>query len=186
MRIAITGGPCAGKTELIDSIRHTKIGTHKIVALPESATILRNAGIWDNNLIKFQTSVLKFQMMIEDLADIEDTIQICDRGCLDGIAYTNDFDIVMRNVGVDLDQLMQRYDVVIHLQTAAANDFFTAENNTARIETTPKEALDADKRCQEAWNKHPRFFFIDGSTVEEKINKAVWTISRIVNDAKLP
>ena len=52
----------------------------------------------------------------------------------------------------------QRYDLVIHMSTAAdgAENFYTLGNNEARSENMTF-AMELDKKLQEAWIDHPNF-----------------------------
>ena len=56
----------------------------------------------------------------------------------------------------------QRYDLVLHLVTAAdgAEDAFTTEGNSARTETL-QEARELDQKMQTVWARHPAVALID-------------------------
>lgn len=59
----------------------------------------------------------------------------------------------------------RRYDIVIHLVTAAdgAESFYTTANNAARTETAA-QARDLDRAVAECYAAHPRHVVIDNST----------------------
>lgn len=75
----------------------------KILEVPEAATLLMKGGAMIQtrklnfaDAVKFQINVMKMQMSLEDIfleiALTQDlpTIIICDRGVMDGSAYTDD------------------------------------------------------------------------------------------------
>ena len=92
LKVALTGGPCGGKTTSIKTIEEEFIerGYHVIV-VPEAATILINSGIRPfgvNGLpmYEFQKYVMELQFRLEDIADQAakeidaKTIIVCDIG----------------------------------------------------------------------------------------------------------
>ena len=102
-KIAVTGGPCAGKTTLLDKIRReaTSISNVKVFFAKEAATLIKHCGI---NFMDaggdstFQELIIEQQVRAEDRAfrvanryseSHPDTkvIIICDRGIMDGEAY---------------------------------------------------------------------------------------------------
>ena len=149
VRIALTGGPCAGKSSALDHL--TRAATEEgfdVLTAPEVATLYFNASYqlptpsahnFSQNLFTFQKNILKLQLQMErcftDLAARTDrpTIVVFDRGLLDCKAYmsaddwtlgVNELDHELRGPGrvegsVTEDHLRARYDGVIHLVTAA-------------------------------------------------------------------
>lgn len=91
---------------------------------------------------------------------------VLDRGTMDNFAYIKtDSDIVMQKLGLDLIELREtRYDMVIHMKTAAdgAEEFYSLENNQARSESK-EEAIELDKKIQAQWEGHHNFqyFFLN-------------------------
>ena len=68
------------------------------------------------------------------------TIILCDRGVMDGSAYTDEnvWQAILDETGWTTMQLRdRRYEAVIHLVTAAkgAEEFYTTANNEARYES---------------------------------------------------
>ena len=81
-----------------------------------------------SDAVKFQQNVMKMQMSLEDifieLALEQDlpTIILCDRGVMDGSAYTSEniWQAILDETGWSTMQLRdRRYEAVIHLVTAA-------------------------------------------------------------------
>ena len=108
---------------------------------------------------------MKMQMDLEDyfykLASIQkkDVIIISDRGVMDNLAYCTKKTaegVFKKNGWSKNDIRDKRYDIVIHLVTAAdgAEKFYTLENNEARSEGI-KEAIILDQKTQSVWNGHP-------------------------------
>ena len=85
-------------------------------------------------------------MALEDIfidiainSDIK-TVIICDRGVMDGSAYTEEkvWQALLDETAWNTIQLRdRRYEAIIHMVTAAdgAEEFYTGENNEARYET---------------------------------------------------
>jgi len=63
------------------------------------------------------------------------------------------------------DHFMARYDMVVHLVTAAdgAEKHYTTSNNAARTETA-EEAKTLDKKIVKCWQKHKKHTIVDNST----------------------
>jgi thymidylate kinase len=177
VKICFTGGPCAGKTTAIASCAQqlTQLGIHTYV-VPEAATLLNRGGatIANGNLnpalvVKFQINLMKTQIALEDafseiandLHPNDRVVILCDRGVMDGAAYSSGpaWQALLDETGWSNSQLRdKRYDLVLHLVTAAdgAEDFYTKANNESRFEDV-KEAVNSDKRTQLAWIGHPYF-----------------------------
>ena len=92
--IALTGGPCAGKTTLLEELkRRETLVQHQLLFVPEAATILMNRGLSSVRDVRaFQTEVMRLQLQLEGEALAQAATRnnpcaiICDRGTLDGTA----------------------------------------------------------------------------------------------------
>lgn len=198
-RIVLTGGPCAGKTTALEKIEEnlTELG-YKVIIVPEAATLMINGGIrcfGDKplELYKFQDYIIKLQMQNEKLFEMSaksypdntKCVIIYDRGTMDNCAYIDEnlFDKILYENNVSKIDLLDRYDMVLHLVSAAdgAEEFYTLENNVARKETI-EEARELDKRTMNAWRNHSNLHIIDNSTnFDDKMNKVLNTISKFLN-----
>lgn len=111
LKVAITGGPCAGKSTGMDIIVNifTRKGW-KVFIVPETATELMNGGIKpiNNGLdnFNFQSILLQTQLHKEkmylraaELIDTDKVLILYDRGALDGKAYMgqDDFFFLIKN-----------------------------------------------------------------------------------------
>ena len=148
VRIALTGGPCAGKSSALEHLIEsaTEEG-FDILAAPEVATLYFNSSYqlpsalsadFGEQLYMFQRNVLKLQLQMErcfsDLGGStgRPTIVVFDRGLLDCRAFLTEenWERGVRELNKELTNgrpegsitngyMNQRYDGVIHLVTAA-------------------------------------------------------------------
>ena len=178
-KIVITGGPCAGKTTAMGWIRnHFSSLGYTVLFVPETATELISGGVapWTcGTNAEYQKCQVALQMFKEKTflqggltMPCDKLLLVCDRGALDNKAYMNDeeYAYVLDSLGLNEADLLAEYDAVFHLSTAAkgAEQFYTLENNAARIETVP-EAMALDDRIIAAWAGHPYF-----RTIESNMN----------------
>jgi CYTH domain-containing protein len=164
LKVVLTGGPCAGKTSALAYLqkRLTALGV-RVILVPEAATItiLGGAGPkyiggprFQKNLIKLQTALEDhFEDLAKDFPE-ETAVLILDRGKLDGKAFCSpeQWDYVLKELETTEEALVRNYAVVVHMVTAAdgAKEHYTLANNKARSET-PEEAVESDKKLQNAW-----------------------------------
>lgn len=196
-KIVLTGGPCAGKTTALSSIEeHLTEKGYTVFVVNESATELIKSGIRIKNvgLMNFQKLILKHQLEKEKIYDEaaklisknKNVVIIYDRGLLDNKAYIGqkNFDNLLKNLGLNEIDLMDRYDMVIHLVSAAdgKEEYYTLSNNNARTETL-KEAKETDKKTINAWLGHNNLTIIDNSTnFDEKIKRTLDTINNLLGE----
>ncbi|KAJ8602684.1 hypothetical protein CTAYLR_003756 [Chrysophaeum taylorii] len=187
-RIVITGGPCAGKTTAMAKLqlRLTDMG-FAVYVVPELATLTITGGASPGTysraeFVAWETALLRGQMDLEDrFAEIANhcsadkhSVLLCDRGTMDVLAYVGQdafLEILEENAWTVPQLRDKRYNAVIHLVTAAigAEDFYTLENNKARMET-PDEARSLDGRLSRAWIGHNSLRIIENSgSFEEKM-----------------
>lgn len=189
-KIVLTGGPCAGKTTAISRIEQDLIEKgYRVFIISESATELIKGGIRPFgangiDIIDFQDLIVNYQLEKEKIYEkaanlLKDCkcVLICDRGVMDNKAYINQelFKEVLTNNNLNELSLMDNYDMVVHLVTAAlgAEEFYTLENNAARTETID-EAIELDRKTLNAWVGHRNLKIIENTTTfEEKLNKVL-------------
>lgn len=192
IKICLTGGPCAGKTTSLSKIIETFTPQFTVYTVPEMATLTFSSGVTivpsaftEQDSRKFNTSIIQAQIDMEKyfesltLTQRKRVIMITDRGCCDNFAYTSPENKarMLEEEGWTMNYLCnERYDMVIHLVTAAsgADEFYTMENNAARSEGK-EEAIELDKKIQQQWMSHPNFVIIDNSKkgFEKKINRVL-------------
>ena len=198
--IVLTGGPCSGKTTALEMIKERLENMkYKVLVCTESATKLMVGGADGKDIGAdiFQKQIFLDSLMQEerfiDLAcayrDLgKKVIVICDRGLMDGKAYSSSdefFNKMVESVGLTIKDICHdRYHAVMHMHSVAfgAEDFYTLQNNKVRIETTIEDARDADNRTYNAWKDHPHIRLIDNSTdFNGKVNKLFDEICLVLN-----
>lgn len=197
-KIVLTGGPGAGKTTALARIEQDlqDKGYYVLIA-SESATELIKGGIrpFGNpaiDMIQFQSLIVPYQLNKE--ATYENACQllpadtkcviIYDRGVMDNAAYveSQQFDNILKDLSLNRLELLDRYNMVIHLVTAAdgKEEYYTLENNAARTETI-EEAKRLDSKAMQAWSGHNRLTIIDNTTeFEEKMQRVLDSIHQLL------
>lgn len=205
LRLCLTGGPGAGKTEICNFLSQIlEDRGFYIFFVSESASELILNGIRPSShisLVEFQNFVLDKQLSKEKLYEElvkyypEDKILIFyDRGIMDACAYVdkNIFEDMLKKRGLTFADAYAHYDAVLHLVTAAdgAEEFYqwndpTKEevgNNAARSES-PEEARIKDKKTLEAWIGHPHLRVFDNSTnFEGKVKRVVEEVFALLGE----
>ena len=164
-RVVLTGGPGAGKTAVLELIRHSFCEHVKI--LPESASIVFGGGFprggTELMLKAAQRAIFYVQRELEAAAEAGNpAIVLCDRGTVDGRAYWPGGEDLWASVGTTLEEQLRRYDAVIHLRTPTGAEGYNHQN-PLRIESAT-EAADIDARVAGAWEHHPRRFIVEPSS----------------------
>ncbi len=195
--VAITGGPCAGKSTFLKMAIHL-LQKHgfKVIVVPEVARELISAGIvpWDpawKNSAGFQSQV--FQAILEKEARYfaaleamelqgQKVVFLCDRGLADGMAYSGEaaFNAMLFEMQITLNMVIDRYAGVVHLVTAAegAEEYYVTDDERHE---TPEEARQLDKKTLAAWQLHQHVSVVNNSTdFPQKINRALLALNRIL------
>jgi predicted ATPase len=163
-RVVLTGGPGAGKTAVLEIIRHSLC--EHVVVLPESAGIVFGGGFPRSAEAGVrrpaQRAIFFVQRELESAAESRNpAIVLCDRGTVDGAAYWPGPDTLWSSVGVGRLTELARYDAVIHLRTPSSEQGYDRAN-PLRTET-PADAARIDARIGVEWDGHPRVFTVDAS-----------------------
>jgi len=212
VRIALTGGPCAGKSSALPYILEAakKDGFDCYVG-PETATVIMNCGCAVPDTIEglqiFQGQIFRMQLQMESaLTNIAEETQrpsiiIFDRGIFDGKGYCPS-DQFWENVigeyssGSSKDEieemLMLRYEAVVHMVTAAegADHYYKFGNTTdnqgkpVHRRESPEEAIALDHKMWQVWDSHNNHIKI-GNSGRGFGDKLTQVAERIVNVAKL-
>ncbi len=197
-RIVITGGPCSGKSTVL---RHIKEHYPLVQTVPEVASVILEGGFpvpnrdtdWNPEWqAYFQSAVLPLQLAMENswqtVAEAADSqLLICDRGLLDGAAYTpGGLSAYLAVYGLDLAESLRRYAAVIHLESLATArpDEYGTVGNANRYEPLV-EAQALEYRTRDAWNRHPQYHLVPGGdTVKAKISTACTIIDQLLGQAQ--
>jgi CYTH domain-containing protein/thymidylate kinase len=197
--IVLTGGPCSGKSSSLAYLTE-KLSDHgfMVFVVPETATLITDSGIDRRKMHRarqvamYEEAILDLQLAFEEtyrkaaerVFPDKKKVILLDRGIMDIKAFVSDteFADMLAKRGLHEMALRDRYTGIIHLVTAAdgAPEFYTGENNTARIET-PEESIMLDRKIRESWLGHPRLRIIDNSTdFQDKIARAFEAISGLI------
>ena len=196
-KIVITGGPCAGKTTAMSWVQNafSSLG-YTVLFVPETATELITGGVapWTTGTnCDYQKGQVRLQLEKESVfleaaktMPAEKILIVCDRGCMDNLAYMNqeEFQEVLKYVGKTEKELKERYDAVFHLVTAAkgAEEFYTTSNNAARTETV-EQASSLDDKLIACWSGHPHLRVIDNSVeFQLKMKRLVGEIASFLGE----
>ncbi|MGC4030750.1 MAG: ATP-binding protein [Tepidisphaeraceae bacterium] len=176
-KIVLTGGPCAGKTVVVNALQQRFPG--RFVLVPEAATAVYTSlnTRWDKLDIHGQRRVqsLMFQHQLEQeqrfAADHPNTPLVLDRGTIDGAAYWPDGAAAFWPAqNTTLAEQLTRYDHVLWLETAAALGIYDGSaSNEVRFEDAAG-AVDSGRRLLNLWRDHPHLHHIGAFvSVEDKI-----------------
>lgn len=178
VKIVFTGGPCAGKTKLIERIKEYLLeNNYDVIVVPETATIILDIGLnfkFMGNVIDFQKTILKMQDFNEKL--VEENIKsrnkkkivlLYDRGILDNKAYCESYenlDLIMNFQGLSEIDCLDNYNLVFDLITTAdcAPEKYTLATNKQRTESI-EEAKILDKKTSNAWSGHRNLKIINSN-----------------------
>jgi predicted ATPase len=163
-RIAVTGGPGAGKTAVLSLVERSFC--EHVLVLPESAGIVFGGGFPRGSSPverrAGQRAIFHVQRELEAAVEDRDAaIVLCDRGTPDGAAYWPGPDSLWAAVGTTREGELARYDVVVHLRTPPVDGGYEA-SNPLRLETAA-EAAAIDARIAEVWSGHPRLFVVEAT-----------------------
>lgn len=176
-RVVISGGPAGGKTSLIEWIHLVlKVLGEKVITQQEVVTFIGQRGLdpskyrddpekWE----MYQRFVAMLTMMLEDTAmgygmKGGTGIITFDRGLIDVEVYGGEelFAQILKDMGLTREDVYDRYDMVIHMTTAALGAeeaYLDTTNNGVRYETL-EEAQEIDRKQVEAWQGHPNFHIL--------------------------
>jgi predicted ATPase len=160
-KIVLTGGPGAGKTAVLELLRHW-LCRHTAI-LPESAGLLFGGGFPRDGSADVQRAAQRAIFYVQReleaaVAATEVHAMLCDRGAVDGVAYWPGPEDFWSAVGTTREKVISRYHAVIHLRVPDQNHGY-GHQNPLRVETEA-EAREIDQRILKAWEGHPRRYII--------------------------
>ena len=195
IKIVITGGPCAGKTKSIDFLKqHFENQGRNVFIIPETSTEIMRIGFkWWNKSVPvnvYQNLIFKYQLEKENIvldtiinSSIDNVVVLFDRGLLDGKAYMDyeDYNKMIKEYNLSYNDLYNRYDIVIYLQSVAIKypELFSNENNELR-KSNLLQAINFDNQVKNIWQYHKNFIEIESCiSYENKKNIILEKIKRL-------
>ena len=102
----------------------------------------------------------------------------------DNIDYLYNFILKSLKNNLKEEDVLDQYDMVIHLVTVATNNEnkYNNSTNSARFEDDIEEVIDLDKKTNEAWSKHKNLKRVEATDIiDEKIDKVIKLIHEYLN-----
>ena len=189
-RIVLTGGPCSGKTTFTSRARQVFAERgYRVIIDNESATDLITGGISPATMgmYEFQKYCVALQLKKEELCyqaaqeiSGDKVLIFIDRGIFDDMAYVGEeaFKEILKDFDIKIEELNDRYDMVVHLVTAAKGkeEAYTYANNAARYETID-QARAMDDMALTSWDSHPNRVIIGNENeFEVKMINAIQSV----------
>ena len=193
--IALSGGPCSGKSASLAFVRQTLVERgYTVFVIQETATYLMNHAITRQTLGSneaFQDAVFSTQLAFEDAAwkaaaeAGDKAIVVCDRTVVDCAAYLSsvEYDRILSKHGMTYEDALNRYDAVVFLDSAPKEALETAfGTNPVRTES-PETAHAANANTLRAWLGHPAITRIEANpSLAGKIALCADAVTRILDD----
>ena len=197
IKIVLTGGPCAGKTTALNSIKeYLREQNIPVFTVPETATELILNYIMpldEKTAYEFQRLVLKKQLSKEQITEeyirnikkpVDKCVIIYDRGIIDNKAYLNDkddFTKLLNEQGLTEIEVLDSYNLVLNLLSVAsckpeAYNFL----NEARMENV-SYAVKLDEKTSEAWAHHRNLKIINSSVSLKEETEIIVEASTVTN-----
>ncbi len=186
-RIAVTGGPCAGKTTVMAALKKSlERDDWAVSVVPEAATILLEAGAQliggdDNETLVLQANLFRFQRELETAVQLgvlyeHRHVVLIDRGLMDNKAYVTEWmwGRLLAAIGTTDEKILKRYDAVLHLQSAACGAEEHYKQTEVRRETI-EQARALETRTADAWLGHQLWALTmnGGDGFDGKVERAV-------------
>ncbi len=186
-RIAVTGGPGAGKT----TVWRALLAEHgaRLVPVPEVATLMFRhvfppvQSAAEREAV--QRAIYSVQCSVEAFHAArcgEDQVLLCDRGTPDGGGYWPsghaEFFAAMQT---RIEDELSRYDAVLFMETAAQGGLSIEAGNEVRGEDLA-EAVAIDRRLHAVWSQHPRFVHVaHEQAFELKVQKGCTALRQLLS-----
>ena len=187
-RVVLTGGPGGGKTALLNRLCHDPELSRITVATEEAIYGMRFVRLNPQSR-EFQCALVAIQaateaVLLRTFQDSTKRILISHRGTLDPCAFWQSFrnsrESFFEMTGTALENHYRRYDLVIHLESAAVRmpEAYVRYPQAHRPEDL-QQAARLDQLLAELWSAHPRYVKIEGTrNLEDKLHAGMELIRR--------
>lgn len=202
LTVAITGGPCAGKSKIIARLPERigrETGWH-VITVPETVAWMGEHGMRRQDFpdaLAFQAAQTRMQASHEDdaiaaaaMMPHAHVLVLMDRGIPDAAAYldASEYERVLSGTGLSRQDALLRYDAVVFLHSIACGhrDAYVSHmnGNPMRLERDASAAAIADARTLAAYERHPRLVEVgDTDTIGEKSDVVMGAIASLVGEA---
>lgn len=184
IKILITGGACAGKTEVIHTIKSEYQNKgYNVFVLNEIPTQLIMNGVTAQRIgkMKFIELVIKMYLEFDSiynefLINTNKDIVIYDGSPLDVLKFISKdkFNEIANKYNTSFDKIINNYDKIIFLETIAKKypQFYTLENNSARLDNLNMAVERNDILAN--YYENVNYIYVEGCiNFEEKKNKII-------------
>lgn len=176
--IAFVGGPCSGKTSVLDAMkRQVREACREVCVsfIPEAATQIlpRDPMLPRRDPLRFQYEVSLWQYMEEDrgierllLDPAPLKVQITDRGVADAYIYLSAEQVALMTDQTP-QELASRYTAVLYFEPYRSEHL--TDGNEYRVEREDEMAA-LEAKTRSIWEGHPHLYRIPTfDTIEERI-----------------
>ena len=189
-KILITGGACAGKTSVLNTIcNYLEDSNYEFQIFEEVPTKLISQGVTPEKIgkMKFQELIIKTQLDNEKNCNFGGIV-VFDGSPIDSMKFITreEFDEFVKKYNTNFDEIINGYDGIIFLETVANKfpELYSNENNSARL-TDVKAAVTRNDKLFQIYNENSNVYLIKPEkNMEIKKNNVINTIKKILNEKR--
>lgn len=153
-RIVITGAPASAKSTIIEQLKTEPLLTGFVFFNELARQLLQENPNWRSDWNRFHHAIYYRQIKREQA--IAGSSFITDRGTVDAFAF---YPETMQEVNTTLEKEHERYDLVLHLGSAAALGEQFYVQDAIRYETV-ETSLNIEHNLKRVWESHSGYRFI--------------------------
>jgi len=165
VRIAVSGGPGAGKTTLWRAVAQAHAA--RVLPVPEVATLLFSHVFpqvqHESERRAVQRAIFSVQHSLEHVYEqrlVASQVLWCDRGVPDGGGYWPEGpDPFFQAMQTEWQAELARYSAVLFMESAAVGGMSISDGNHTRTEDL-QTAVHLDRRLHQVWSAHPNFHVV--------------------------
>ncbi len=174
-RIVITGAPASAKSTIIEQLQTEPSLTGFVFFNELARQLLQENPNWRSDWNRFHHAI--YHRQIEREQAIAGRSFITDRGTVDAFAF---YPETMQEVNTTLEQEHQRYDLVLHLGSAATLGESFYVQDAIRFENV-ETALNIEHNLKRVWGSHPGYRFIPAAeNLSDKQEQVRTTILQLI------